>query len=1570
MMESARLPYGRPRLHPRSAYLIAFALAIGGIGAFAAPTRATPGETSLRARPGPGPDELILELPPTFAAPGPVAPARIPVSVWVDPEFSVEAIDVLACEPELHQGAIKPRVVLTGEQWLRGRKLVTMLVTPVEKDPVTGATVRTTRLHLKLRGARTHAERAPALRPRSVPWEGKVEDAIVKGPWCDLRQAPAPPLGDPLPSGPWPPSPTFRPTTDGSPVEYVIVTNATLAPEFQRLADWKTEKGVQAVVRTMEWINATYPQGVDSAEKLRFFLADAYAHWGTLWVLLGGDSEVVPPRYAAHALMNPPELIPSDLYYGCLDGNWNADGDALFGEGQPPGETTGGDRVDLVPELMVGRATVSTPAQAAVFIDKVIAYEQAVTRDSRYPGSILLLGERLSPTLDGAAFCEAVAARLPAAMRKVRMYENHAAYPGALPETRLTVIDSMRAGFGIVHHVGHGFRNTMSVGEGALSNADVDALANVGRISVLYAVNCSSTAFDYNSIGERFLKNPNGGGVAYIGSSRISFTGESDDFQNAFYDLAFGSGVVSIGQALAFSKLGFLADAVSETPARWFQFSLLLLGDPEMPLWRQSPNTLQVAHASTIPLGGPPFAVTVTAGGNPVAGARVAIRKAGDAFAVGQTGSNGVASLDLRPSTTGALTITATRLDQVPRRTTASVVPSAVPVLELIATAVDDDATSPSMGNGDGKADAGETVALRLTLKNVGGGTASGISAFLRAPTGGEFVRIATGAVSYGALGAQGQSNGSGPFVIELDPAAPAAFAPPLELTVTSGALRFVERFVLPVQVVRLDPEALVVSDPAPLGNGNGIPEAGEQIAIQLSAQNLGTGRAEHVQAILEVIDRTTLHPHPLVQVTDPVASFPPILPGETEAGDPVVFRLGSGVNASAILLALTWSDSHGVRARVRADLLPPPSAGGVAGTGSEHAITLQWTPVLTADLRGYDVYRAPTPTGPFARVNGVVVAGAATYEDQDLAPLTRYAYRIVSRDSSGNVSPPSATVTLTTTPGFATGWPIETRQETSAGVLAEDLDRDGDLELVTGADAIYAWHHEGTELRDGDQNPLTSGIFTLDGINASIGFHATPAAADLTGDGDREIVATAWKDAKVYVWNVNGTRESGWPKSIGGDFNWASPAIEDLDLDGSYEIVAVSGHDGKIWAWHANGQEVIDGDHNPATSGVLYPTGTYFLYASPAVGDLDGDFFPEVVVGTQSSDGRVFAVKRTGQLVPGWPRATGGQVTASPALADLDGDGRMEVVIASESDSVFVWRGDGTRYPGWPKPAIVNSTYGHTSSPVVADLDGNGQLDILFAANDGRFHVWNRNGVPFAAFSGVTFAPGTATQDYTQATPTVADLDSDGFLEVVLGAEDGKIYGWNHDGTDLAGFPITTGGEIRGAVTIQDLDADGRLELAVAGNDRVVSVWDLPGELRGNRMPWPTFRHDSRNTGRYGADLLAVGVSDPGTWPAGAPPLKLAFLGAAPNPFYGLTRLRIAVPGGEGTGPFRVRLRIVDVAGRVVADLWDGPLVQGPHEVPWDGRTGRGGEAPSGTYFVRLERGTEIEGGRIVRVR
>ena len=155
--------------------------------------------------------------------------------------------------------------------------------------------------------------------------------------------------------------PTSYPSLEGSPVDYLIITTDALAAEFQRLADWKTEKGVPTVVRTVEFIEANTRNGVDLQETLRFFIQDAYAKWGITYVLLGGDTDVLPPRYALSRYYITPEEILADMYFACLDGSWNGNHDRYWGEGfyyQPY------DTPDLYAEVYNGRIPCSSTADA------------------------------------------------------------------------------------------------------------------------------------------------------------------------------------------------------------------------------------------------------------------------------------------------------------------------------------------------------------------------------------------------------------------------------------------------------------------------------------------------------------------------------------------------------------------------------------------------------------------------------------------------------------------------------------------------------------------------------------------------------------------------------------------------------------------------------------------------------------------------------------------------------------------------------------------------------------------------------------------------------------------------------------------------------------------------------------------------------------------------------------------------------------------------------------------------------------------------------------------------------
>jgi hypothetical protein len=300
--------------------------------------------------------------------------------------------------------------------------------------------------------------------------------------------------------------------------------------------------------------------------------------------------------------------------------------------------------------------------------------------------------------------------------------------------------------------------------------------------------------------------------------------------------------------------------------------------------------------------------------------------------------------------------------------------------------------------------------------------------------------------------------------------------------------------------------------------------------------------------------------------------------------------------------------------------------------------------------------------------------------------------------------------------------------------------------------------------------------------------------------------------------------------------------------------------------------------------------------------------------------------------------------------VADLDGTLPPEIVVAAEDDSVYVFRANGTRYPGWPRRAKVLSTNGRTASPIVVDLNGDSVLDILYPDNNGQFHAWRRDGTVLPGWSNVFFALDAINSEVTQCTPTVGDVDGDGQLEVLVGAENGKLYGFNHDGTELAGFPIGLEGEVRASPTIADIDLDGLVEIAVAGWDQVVYVWDMPGAYVPERMPWPSFRHDLRNTGNIATDVI-IGVDD-----AGGPALPAAFRlwPARPNPFNPATEITLDVPPGSERD--RVTLQIYDVYGRLARLLLEAPLTAGRHTFAWDGLDGGGRRLPSGIYFLRAE--------------
>ncbi len=304
------------------------------------------------------------------------------------------------------------------------------------------------------------------------------------------------------------------------------------------------------------------------------------------------------------------------------------------------------------------------------------------------------------------------------------------------------------------------------------------------------------------------------------------------------------------------------------------------------------------------------------------------------------------------------------------------------------------------------------------------------------------------------------------------------------------------------------------------------------------------------------------------------------------------------------------------------------------------------------------------------------------------------------------------------------------------------------------------------------------------------------------------------------------------FPKFLGSSLE-SSVLLTDLDGDGAHEIVA-AGSDGTVHAFRGDGSEAVGWpvrtprreylDANSPThhlaapayaEGALSGDFRHSVMGAPASGYLDhNDDLPSVVVTTM--DGAVCAwdgagVPRAGFPVyfdPQYVNARGVRerleygAFSAPVLADLDGDEELEIIVAAMDRYLYVWREDGRMMPGFP--VRVNDPQGTAparivSTPAVGDLDGDGTLEIVVGTNErdgnlGRTYAIHHDGNlnpegPFVAGWPVRFqSPAIILLPYvgegTPTSPVLADLDGDGTLEVATnsGVSMPMLYG--HDGT------------------------------------------------------------------------------------------------------------------------------------------------------------------------------------------
>ncbi|MHC4718476.1 MAG: C25 family cysteine peptidase, partial [Planctomycetota bacterium] len=362
------------------------------------------------------------------------------------------------------------------------------------------------------------------------------------------------------------------PLQGSGPYEYVLITSSALSGEFQRLVDHKTARGLSATLVTTEHVYANYTSPFsgedDNAGKIREFLTQAYTQWNTRWVLLAGDVDQVAHRMVRVSANDETATFASDMYFACLDGPYNANPDGHWAKTD---DGSGGGDVDRMPELFVGRATVSTPAEAGLFVDKTIRYESQAHPNV---SDSLWLSEKLDddPVTWGAEVMEIIRDEsFPDDYDHVMLYERDGAY------TTGDVVAALNASPNFVNHLGHAdWTNSAK-----LYASDVRGLVNQEPY-FLYSEGCESGRFERDdAIAEEHIQVAAGAWAVimntHFGWYQPGSVGGSYYWHSEFWDAVFNEGITRVGEAHFDSKTDLGSTSGTD---RWVFFACQLFGDP------------------------------------------------------------------------------------------------------------------------------------------------------------------------------------------------------------------------------------------------------------------------------------------------------------------------------------------------------------------------------------------------------------------------------------------------------------------------------------------------------------------------------------------------------------------------------------------------------------------------------------------------------------------------------------------------------------------------------------------------------------------------------------------------------------------------------------------------------------------------------------------------------------------------------------------------------------------------------------------------------------------------------
>jgi hypothetical protein len=454
----------------------------------------------------------------------------------------------------------------TGAYFFRGYQILVLELHPVQYNPITQKTVFYTDFQVTV-----------TTKPSSAPsplYRGGIDEEAAR----EMIDNPA--ILDTYPHIEYSPVPQY---------ELLILTTNALKDAFIPLKNAHDARGVPTVIKTL------FDVGGRTTDDIRNYIRTAYQNWGINYVLLGGDNDVVPAQnlYAEVNVGATTDSFPSDLFYACLDGPYNYDGDSKWGE--PHDGANGGD-VDLIAEVYVGRACVGNVQEVNNFVNKTITYMNYNSTEP-FLNTFLMAGEKLdNVTWGDDSMDNLIQTAIPP-----NTYTIHKLYDRDHVWTKDEIIAEMNAGVHMINHLGHANQDYVM----KLDSSDVDQLTNT-KLFFVYTQGCYAGAFDIGDcIAEHFTIKTTHAAFAGVLNARYGwYIPGSANGLSQMYHRSFVSGLLkknqgTIGRTNHYSK-EYYVSMINQNGMRWCYYQTNLFGDPTLVFYLSNSTTSDLSGSGTL----------------------------------------------------------------------------------------------------------------------------------------------------------------------------------------------------------------------------------------------------------------------------------------------------------------------------------------------------------------------------------------------------------------------------------------------------------------------------------------------------------------------------------------------------------------------------------------------------------------------------------------------------------------------------------------------------------------------------------------------------------------------------------------------------------------------------------------------------------------------------------------------------------------------------------------------------------------------------------------------------------